>query len=356
MSSGPPNDKKAFSDAKLAVADLIRRDRELSGSTKTVGAEICSLTNFGTGYAWASEKSIAQIVGCSPRTVKMAIAALKAKGLILVEKIGRNNRYRPNFDLIGKGQSLPLFAAEKGQGLPLSEPDRGKNRHEQGQKTTENRGKKVPPISLENSLGISLAAAEAAAAGGAAPDGAAGQEGEHRFDLGLPGVALRRTLDETFRAWLGNVAVVSIGEDLVLSAPTKTAAQWIARNFESQVLACWRAQHPEVRILRMIVRTAVVPISQRDPDFLWLAQIGLGTVVSCAGITRDQALDRLEGWLKRCNQDAASVRGAIEKAATFDISGPRFITAVNEAVAAIHREQAPVLKFGPERVIRRSAS
>ena len=355
MTPRPASDEKTFRAQKLAMADLIRRDKgnKLSGSTKMVGTEICSLTNFKTGYAWASEVAIAQALGLGHRTIKLAIAALKAAGYILVEKVGRNNRYRPNFDLLKQGQSLPLFDAEKGQGLPLSDAERGKDRREQGQKTTENRGKKVPPISLENSLAIS-SGAEAAAVG-AAPSGAAGLS----FDLGLPGAALRQRLgDEVFRSWLGKVAFVGVAAgELVLSAPDPFVASRIARDFEAQILASWRLQHPDIVRLRMTVRqSSAASISARDPNFLWLAQTGIGVVASCAGITRERAHDRLEGWLKRCAQDAAGVRRIVESAAAFDISGPRFINTVNEGVAALHGAEQAVLRFGPEGAVRRNAS
>ena len=348
--------EKAFNTQKLALADRIRHDGRLSGSLRMVGAEICSLTNFKTGYAWAPEKYLAEKLGLAHRTIKMAIAALKAAGYIEVRKVGRNNRYVPIFAAVEKGQNLPLSKTEQGQNTPLSDADRGKIRPEQGQKTTADRGKKVPPISLGTSLGIS-SPAEAGAVG-AAPDGAAGPS----FDLGLPGVALMERLGgDVFRSWLGKVAVVSIGPDeLVLQAPSQFVASYIANNFEGPVLAAWRVQQPGLSKLSLVV--APTPISRKkpeNPDARWLVDVGIGIVIDRLHEPRAAAERTILAWLKRCGNDAAGLRRIIAETAALDVveTEDQFRNIVKQRTKALlfAGQQPMQFMLGPQ-AVKRSAS
>lgn len=352
MTELPAPDAKAFAASKLALADRIRRDARLSGSFRTVGAEICSLTNFRTGYSWVSEKALAEQLGLAHRTIKMAVAALKAAGYIRVEKVGRNNRYFPIFDA-EKGQSLPLSENEQGQSSPLSDADRGKIRHEQGQNSSGNRGKKVPPISLEISLGIS-ACAETGTGGGVAA-------GPIDYDLGLAGVALRRRLgDDVFKSWLGKVGIVSVGADeLVLQAPSRFIASHIRNNFEAAILEAWRVQNPQIS--QLTVTFGATPISSaRKPrgdegDARWLIDQGIPIVAERLRCTRDNADKTLVRWLDRCGRDAKGLRRIITEAAAQDLVEEQFANLVKTSTKALLFADQRPLPLGPVSVKRRAS-
>jgi hypothetical protein len=199
-----------------------------------------------------------------------------------------------------------------------------------------------------------LSPAERGAVG--APDGAAGP-GD--FNLGLPGVALRKRLGEdVFKSWLGQVAIVSIeGDELILSAPSKHSASYIGANFDTAILACWRVQHPSLARLRMIV--APTPISQHrpapaDPDLRWLAETGVGLAADRMGVTPRRAHERVVLWLRRCDHDTKKLRGLIEGAAALDLIGPQFTNVMNERVRALRHADQSALPLRP--VALRSAS
>ena len=338
---------RAFTAQKLALADRIRHDGRLSLSIRLIGAEICSLANIRTGYAWAPEKYLAEKLGVSHRTVKMAVAALKAAGYVRVDKVGRSNRYAP---LFGQGQSLPLLESGQGQNLPPSDADRGKIRHQQGQKTTENRGKKVPPISLEISLGIS-SRAETGAVG--APDGAAGPS----FDLGLPGVALRQRLgDGVFTSWLGRVGLVAIEDgELVLSAPTRFLASYIRTHYAEAIVQAWQVQRPDVARLRMIVAASVMRERRKEnPDARWLIDVGIGLVAERLHESRDNADRILVAWLKRCGRDAAGLRRILTEAAALDLAEDQFRNVVKQRTRALLQADQTALPLAPVAVSRRA--
>ncbi|MBR0855456.1 DnaA N-terminal domain-containing protein [Bradyrhizobium liaoningense] len=346
---------KAFNAKKLALADRIRKDARLTGSTRLIGAEICSLTNFRTGYAWCSQEYLAEQLGLVLRTVKSAVAALKAAGYIEVQKVGRENRYAPIF-ADEKVQNLPLSETEQVQNLPQSDDDRGKKGDEQGQKTPANRGKKVPPISLETSLGISARAAGEAA--GAPPDGATGPS----FDLGLPGDALlKRFGEEIFQSWLGKLAVVSIERDeLVLQAPTRFVAGWVENNFTEAILDAWRVQSPGLSRLRVIqAPTPIAPKRGENPDARWLVDVGIPLVAARLHVTRRKADETLRVWIDRCGRDVTGLRRIIEETASLSNidSEDQFRAVVKERTRRLLSEGQTAMEFlRRPQPVKRSAS
>jgi hypothetical protein len=351
------DDPRDFIRNKLATIDRIRHDGRLSASTRMIGAEIFSLIDFSTGDAWPSGQYLAEKLSRGYRTVKMAVAALKAAGYIEVVKRGRCNRYRPVFEARQQGQNLPLSEAEQGQNLPLSDADRGKKRPEQGQKPPPNRGKKGPPISLETSLGLLRGGASGPVG---APDGAAGPPA---FDLGIPGVMLRRRLgDDVFASWLGKVAFVSAeGAELVLAAPSKFVADYLKAQFEAAIIEAWRVEHAELQRLRVTVAPApVTALSSRrqseQADARWLVDVGRDIVRERLCVSMDAANVTVVEWLKRCGRDVAGLRRIIAEAADQDLSGEQFRNVVKQRTKALLFADQPVLKFGPEAALKRSAS
>lgn len=353
MSKRPKTEaEKAFDANKLELADRIRHDGRLSGSIRTIGAEICSLSNFATGYCWAGEKYLVEKLGVGERTVKRAVAALKAAGYFEIIKVGRNNRYRPIFDA-EQGSNWPLLETQQGPKLPLSREEGGQNSPEQGPKSPEDRGQKGPAISLEISLGIS-SRAEAGASG--APGGAA-RAGN--FDLGLPGVLLRKRIgDAKFASWLGKVAFVSLEDgELTLSAPTRSAASYIATNFTEVILECWRLERGGVDRLRMTVVEQVTPLRPRreDPDARWLVDQGVAIVADRLRCTRASADKTLIGWLKRCGRDVGGLRRIIEEAADQELVEEQFGNVVKQRTRALLQADQPALRLPPV-PLKRSAS
>lgn len=355
MTAPPASDAKAFTAQKLALADRIRHDGRLSASIRIIGAEICSLANFRTGYSWAPEKYLAEKLSVTDRTIKRAVVALKAAGWIAVERVGRSNRYRPNFAALEQGTNCPLLETGKGTICPPSDENRGQKDAGKGTISTENRGQKGPPISLEISLGIS-ARAEAGAAG--APNGAAGPV----FDLGLPGVLLRKRLgDDVFKSWiLGKVAIMALDEgELTLSAPTKFSAGYIEQNFGDAIIECWRLERGGIDRLRMTVVESVTPISIRRPenaDARWLVDFGIDLVAERLHATRSAAEKTILGWVQRCGRDVAGLRRILEQAAALDLDEVQFANVVKQRTRALLHADQPVLKFGPEAALKRSAS
>jgi hypothetical protein len=351
-----PDAIKTFHAKKLAIADRIRHDGRLSASIRIIGAEICSLTNFRTGYSWAPEKYLAEKLSVTDRTIKRAIVALKAAGWIAVERVGRSNRYRPIFAALEQGTICPLLEPQQGTICHPSDADRGQNRPQKGTISTGNRGQKGPPISLEISLGISARAETAPAVG--APDGAAGH-GE--FDLGLPGAALLQRLgDDVFRSWLGKVAVVEIsGDEVVLSAPTSFLADYIAANFEAAIVACWRLQHPSVSRLRMTVAARVTPISTRrkpaeNADARWLVDVGVGLVAERLHATRASADKTVVAWLRRCGNDARGLRKIIAEAAEQQLTEDQFANVIKQRTRALLCADQTTLPLAPVGLRRRA--
>lgn len=361
--TAPPAAEKTFAAQKLALADRIRHDGRLSGSIRTIGAELCSLANVRTGYAWAPEKYLVEKLGVGERTVKRAVAALRAAGYFEVTKVGRNNRYRPIF-AAEQGSIWPLSEEQQGPKWPPSDEERGQNSQQQGPKTPENRGQKGPPISLEISLGISSRAATGA--GGAAPDGAAGPE----FDLGVPGVMLRRRLgDAVFASWLGKVGFVSAGQgELVLSAPSGFIAERLKRDFEGPILEAWRLQHADLQRLRITVAPEVTPISSRrkptdgtggagpgNADARWLVDHGIDIVADRLHATRVSAEKTIVSWLARCGRDVGGLRRIITEAAAQELAEDQFANVVKQQTRALLQADQPALRLPPVG-LRRSAS
>lgn len=345
---------KAFTARKLALADQVRHDGRLSASTRLIGAEICSLTNVKTGYSWASVEFLAEKLTVTDRTIKRAIVALREAGYITIEKVGRNNRYRPVFEALEKGTNCPLSETEQGTFCPPSEPERGHPRPEQGTILPENRGQKSPPISLEISLGIS---ARAEAGAGGAPGGAA-RAGN--FDLGLPGVLLRKRLgDGKFASWLGKIGVVSLADgELTLSAPSRFIADYIKTNFTELIIDCWRLERGGVDRLRVtVVEQGAVPLRPRreDPDARWLVDEGIAIVADRLRCTRANAERLLIGWTKRCGRDVAGLRRIIGEAADQELVEEQFANVVKQRTRALLQADQPALRLPPV-PLKRSAS
>ncbi|MCK1402055.1 helix-turn-helix domain-containing protein [Bradyrhizobium sp. 4] len=346
--------KRAFNNRMLEHATRIRRDPSLSGKTQTVGAELSALVNHETGYAWPSQDYLCDLLGMPKRTIKWAIARLSEAGYFEITKVGLNNRYRP-IEEVQQGQILPLLERQQGQALPLVEETRGKNAPNKGQESTPARGKNVPPTLLDTFLNTFPPAD--ARAGGAAPDGAAGPS----FDLGLPGVELRRKLgDDVFGSWLGKVAIVAIEEDeLVLQAPTRFVADKLVSNYEGPILAAWRLEHPALARLRTIV--APTPIAARrpeDPDICWLGEVGVDLVRRRMQVSKKRAAEAVTNWLQRCKSPSGLRRILVEADQLGNIgTRDQFRNVVNDRTRRMLQDEQRPMPFmlGPQ-AVKRSAS
>lgn len=352
------DDRKAFDQKRLAAIDRLRHDGSLSASIRVIGAEILRLANFETGYAWASETYLAEKLGVAHRTVKMAVKALKDGRYVEVVKHGRNNRYVPIFD-DEKGQNLPLSTTEQVQNLPLSDADRGKKQPEKGQKTTSNRGKKVPPIPLEIPLGTLRASASV---NDGAPDGAVAPT---LFDLGPAGNLLRERLGaSTYQSWLAKIAVVNEeGDELTLSAPTKFVASYVTQHYTSDILDCWRKSRPDIARLKIVVSdTAAKSAHQRAVERVagpensqsstatdaqlsarWLLDVGRAMVRDRMYVSSSTAELTIIRWLTDCENDAPGLAAILSSADEQNLTGQTFRDVVGQRVKAlVDRDQKPL--------------
>lgn len=352
-----------FNQKKLATIDRIRHDGRLTASTCKVGAELFSLVDFRTGDAWPSELYLAEKLCLAHRTVKMAIVALKAAGYIVVDKRGRSNRYRPIFEAVEKGQNLPLSKIEQGQILPLSDADRGKKGDEQGQKTSENRGKKGPPISLENTLRPS---ARGTVGSAGAPDGA-GVPPSDQLD-GFAARLAERLGRQTFDAWLGKVAFLSEeGDLLTLAAPTAFIASKVEGFYGGSILEVWQQERPPIVRLKVVVAkglaapavSGVASLGDRrnaaSADAYWLDESGIDIVSEQLRIAHDTAKATVRDWLKRCGNDAAGLRRIISDASDQRLTGDDFSNVVKQRTKSLLFADQSALPLGPV-ALRRSAS
>lgn len=351
-----------FNQKKLASIDRIRRDGRLSSSTRMVGAELFSLVDFRTGDAWPSELYLAEKLCLAHRTVKMAIAALKAAGYILVDKRGRSNRYRPVFGEVEKGQNLPLSETGQVQDLPLSDAERGKKRPEQGQKTSPDRGKKGTPISLETTLRPSARGT----GGPAGSPGGAGVPPSDRFD-GFAGLLARRIGQAQYDAWLGNAAFhAEAGDLLTLAAPTQFVANHLKNFFGGSILECWQSERPGIQRIEVIVAKGlaapaggVSSIGDRraevSADACWLIESGIGIVSEQLRVTREAADKTVTDWLRRCGSDAAGLREIISDAVGQRLTGDNFSNVVKQRTKTLLFADQSSLPLAPV-AIRRSAS
>jgi hypothetical protein len=97
MSDAAPY-SKAFTRARLRAMDNLRRNGKLSATARIVGLEILACVNSVSGGAWPSETTIAYRLGLGERTVRRAVAQLKADGCTKVmRRRGRSNVYFPAF-------------------------------------------------------------------------------------------------------------------------------------------------------------------------------------------------------------------------------------------------------------------
>lgn len=351
--SAHPVDKKLFDRTRLDSQDRIRRDERLSGSERLVGAELYSRIEYPSGEIWeTSVRRLSEKLHLGERTVKRAIAALKAAGWIAVSKHGRKNAYR-------LGPNWPLSNAQQGPDWHLEGSDRGQNVPEQGPKSTENRGQIGPLYPLEEPLSLPLP--DETGAIGAKPSPAPSVERPF-FDLGLPGVALRQRLgDDVFRSWLGRVGFAGVLEDeLVLTAPTKFVAQHLSANFETAILAAFRVTHASVSRLRVEVppkaanATSEPRWRSEHPDARWLLDIGIELVADHTGAPRESAELDMRTWLRLCHDNPTTLREILVGASRFGLHGDRFRAKVRQDARAAPQSE---LRFGPEdRLKRRSAS
>jgi DNA-binding transcriptional ArsR family regulator len=374
---------KQFNANKLATVDRIRRDKDLTPSTRMIGAEIFSLLEFRTGDAWPSVMYLAEKLGLTDRTIKRATAALKKLGYIEVDRRGRSNRYRPVFEAAQssaeQGTNCPLSDDQQGTECHLFKPDRGQKQPQQGTKTTGNRGQKRPPTSLETTLGLP---ARAAAARGGAPGGAPAPASDQ---LGGFAARLRHRLGEDkFASWLGKAAFIAEeGETLTLAAPSRFIADYLKSFYGGTILDVWQSERPHIVRLEVIVAKAleklpaipaatpsappasrVASLADRrgevPAEARWLVEHGIQLVADHLRVS-DHVADRtITDWLRRCGRDAGGLKQILSDAAAHRLYGDDFSNVVKQRTRALlHADQsnlplAPVALSNP--ALKRSAS
>lgn len=315
--------KKDFDRQRLALSDRIRRDDRLTGSFRTVGAELASRLSLSSGFADADQDYLAKKLGLSERTVKMAVKALQLTGHFEVVRPGKrsSNRYRPIFEP-REVQNLPVPEIPQVQNLPVPKVERGKKRSRDGQILHSPQVQNLPlSIPLKN-LFPSLSEAPAGAAA-SAPDGAGGAP---RQNLDRLSARLQQRLGEkVFAAWFGAKLT---GADfapaaVTLSFATAFLADHVRSHFETAVLECVRADHPGLQRLIIAVGKAA-PARPQNPDARWLLDEGVPLVGEALGYAPQKAGEAIAAWMKRCGNDAAGLRRIIADAAARGLTGEQF--------------------------------
>jgi chromosomal replication initiator protein len=79
--------------------------------------------------------------------------------------------------------------------------------------------------------------------------------------------------DDIFSSWFARMDLDSIDDGVVrLSVPTRFLKSWIQAHYSERVLACWKAERPNVRRIEVNVRSAVIrtlstkPKTERAPE------------------------------------------------------------------------------------------
>jgi hypothetical protein len=136
---------KDFTRARLQAMDDLRRNGQLTAAARLVGLEIFACVNRVSGCAFPAEETIAKRLGISGRTVRTAIAQLRAAGCLKVMRRGRSNLYFPTFRIEEKISGIASA------GLADDEHHRKKTAPIP-EKNSADTGKKQPPNSVSNPI------------------------------------------------------------------------------------------------------------------------------------------------------------------------------------------------------------
>jgi len=109
--------KRLFQKQKAELKDAIIRDRRLTLQTRYIGYEIADALNFKTGYAWPSQKFLAEKTGFSERTIWAATKKLadSQTGIWFRRELDEKNYcYYPRFERL-KEPPAPVDNTRKSQ-------------------------------------------------------------------------------------------------------------------------------------------------------------------------------------------------------------------------------------------------
>jgi DNA-binding transcriptional MocR family regulator len=116
----------SFAKSKFLWCKSVWRSPHLSPGAVRTGLEIANHVNVKSGCAWPSEQRLAQLLGCSRKTVQRAVSELVAARLIYRKKQrGRSNQYRLRFEAVerevagDKTHSVDKTACSTGQNCLL---------------------------------------------------------------------------------------------------------------------------------------------------------------------------------------------------------------------------------------------
>jgi chromosomal replication initiator protein len=72
--------------------------------------------------------------------------------------------------------------------------------------------------------------------------------------------------EDIFSSWFARMDLVSVDETGVcLSVPTRFLKSWILSHYAERVVACWKAEQPEIERVELIVRSAVIRSTVAKP-------------------------------------------------------------------------------------------
>ena len=230
---------------RMEWTDVLALDRDLSHVAFRVACVIGSHFNRHRGDTYVKQETIARVMGVSERTVWTAILGLERGGYLIVERRELGVRATDGRRVCGgRGVAntyLPAFqrsqVAATNSGLKLAARCEllWKERSQKAARkvaascdpTLSSPSEKNPSRSCETAHTL-------------------GPEGDHlKLTIGV----------DAFASWFGQVKVEELSENTVkLSAPTRFIRARIMQDYSAAVLDCWKAGHPMIERVEIIVR------------------------------------------------------------------------------------------------------
>lgn len=358
-------EERAHDERKFAMAEFIQSSAKqlgLSKATRKVGALICICDNFFAGHAWPSETHLAKRLDMDVKTVKRAVAALTTAGVIMVERSGRKNLYRPVYEVMEKGTNVPNPIDRKGTNVPYPEAkcppsDEAERGHLSGNRghLSKKQGTFVP---LLRTTKVTSTAREDRAG---APEGAGG---DAAFMAGL-GETLRVNLgDAVFRSWLSKLGLERNDDDaLVLSAPDQLVASRVKRDYERHILIAAGRDGGRLEIVvrerRASSPPGAVSLSDRraagSPDEHWLDTMGAHVVFNRLLCDTRQAVKTIDEWKRFCRDDLGALRRLITEGDVQQLEGSQFNQFVRHGLRQLRNADQLPLKGLAFTSVKRSA-
>jgi hypothetical protein len=202
--------------------------------------------NNDTGAAFVGQEKLASMVGVTDRTVRTLTEQLKAGGHLLVDvnhgpkqanlcRLVLNRKSASGLEPSIRKFLKPVIDGEPEAGF-LINPE--VSRIKTGSLAQQKRKQASDELSSNHDSSSS----------GAAPSSALGA---------LEPIIQARIGRARFSSWFGQALITNVTSDvLTMEMPNKFIRDRVAQDFESDLLACCRSQHPTIQRVTLVVREA----------------------------------------------------------------------------------------------------